>query len=94
MQEALLDAVAQAQNTSFRIISQQLLRLQAACLFIVQRSDCDGFAPSHTKDPAYARLVQDAEAAGVELIAVACEPCPEGSFKYVGELPINTAWSE
>eukprot|EP00892_Ulva_mutabilis_P006765 jgi/Ulvmu1/4460/UM002_0185.1 len=67
---------------------------KAVCLFMVQRSDCDEFAPSHSKDPEYARLVQDADAAGVQIIAVACDPCPDGSFKYTGELTINLAWSE
>eukprot|EP01024_Parvocaulis_polyphysoides_P023461 TRINITY_DN2167_c0_g1_i7.p2 TRINITY_DN2167_c0_g1~~TRINITY_DN2167_c0_g1_i7.p2 ORF type:complete len:226 (-),score=12.76 TRINITY_DN2167_c0_g1_i7:68-745(-) len=40
------------------------------CLYIVQRCDCSFFAPCKEKDPVYADIVKQAQAAGVELVAV------------------------
>jgi hypothetical protein len=37
---------------------------EAACLFLVVRSDVARFAPCHNKDPAYAELLAEAEATG------------------------------
>lgn len=68
--------------------------VQAACLFIVQRSDCDTFAPCHAKDPEYGKLVRAAVLEGVQVIAVAVQLQPEGNIEFVGELPLDLEWSE
>lgn len=62
-------------------------------MFIVQRSDCDAFAPCHAKDPEYGRLVQAAADEGVQVIAVALELSPEGGVTYARELPLDLGWS-
>jgi DNA-binding sugar fermentation-stimulating protein len=53
---------------------------EAVCLFLVQRGDCSRFAPCHAKDPAYGALLLQAQAAGVQVLAVGCslEPAEGG----------------
>ena len=46
---------------------------RAVMLFVIQRTDCDAFAACHELDPAYARGLTEAAAAGVEVLAYACE---------------------
>ena len=62
-------------------------------LFCVQRGDCDhSFSPCVSKDPGYSSLVQQAAAAGVQLLAVRCElqvdADGQGTVRYLGELPV------
>jgi sugar fermentation stimulation protein A len=67
--------------------------MQACCLYVVQRDDCDGFAPCQEKDPAYAQCVIDAAASGVQMIAVMCTLCPDkGEIRLLHELPVHTQW--
>ena len=46
---------------------------RAVMLFVIQRTDCNAFAACHELDPAYARGLTEAAAAGVEVLAYACE---------------------
>mmetsp|Transcript_3954 Transcript_3954/g.9202 ORF Transcript_3954/g.9202 Transcript_3954/m.9202 type:complete len:402 (-) Transcript_3954:25-1230(-) len=71
---------------------------EAAVVFLVQRNDCQGFAPCRQCDPHYADLVAEAAQVGVKIIAVAValEPVtlPDGEkielqWKYVGCLPVH-----
>ncbi len=54
---------------------RDLMRLQlepnttTEILFVVQRSDCLDFAPAEDIDPEYARLLREAQAAGVQISA-------------------------
>ncbi|MFY0637190.1 DNA/RNA nuclease SfsA [Maricaulis maris] len=46
---------------------------RAVQLFIVQRSDCEILRPAEDIDPVYARTLRESAAAGVEVLAYACE---------------------
>jgi sugar fermentation stimulation protein A len=46
---------------------------RAALLFVVQRTDCDRFAPARDLDPAFAAALGRAVEAGVEVFARVCE---------------------
>ncbi|GLC35655.1 hypothetical protein PLESTB_000002600 [Pleodorina starrii] len=43
---------------------------EAACVFVIQRNDCAVFGPCVAKDPKYAKLVRQAAAAGVQMLAL------------------------
>jgi sugar fermentation stimulation protein A len=45
---------------------------RAVMLFVIQRTDCDAFEACHDLDPAYAKGLTQAAAAGVEVLAYAC----------------------
>ena len=61
----------------------------AAMVFLVQRGDCRAFAPCVEKDPAYARLLREAVAAGVVCLAVAVVLDPAAAaVRYLGPLPL------
>lgn len=51
---------------------------RAMALFVVQRTDCDAFAPAADLDPAFAAALREAVRAGVEVAAYACDVAPEG----------------
>ena len=51
---------------------------RALLLFLVQRSDVDSFCITKAFDPEYAEAFDEAIAAGVEVIGVAVNVCPEG----------------
>ena len=46
---------------------------RAVQLFVVQRCDCHTLRPAEDIDPVYAQALRDAAAAGVEVLAYACE---------------------
>ena len=50
---------------------------RAVMLFVIQRTDCDQFEACHDLDPAYARGLTEAAAAGVEVLAYRCEISPQ-----------------
>jgi sugar fermentation stimulation protein A len=49
---------------------------KAATVYLIQRGDCDVFAPCHAKDPVYGRLVLEAAAAGVQILPMCCTWVP------------------
>jgi sugar fermentation stimulation protein A len=46
---------------------------RAVALFVVQRTDCDAFAACHDLDPAFARGLEQAADAGVEVLIYGCD---------------------
>ena len=46
---------------------------RAAVLFVVQREDCDAFAACHDLDPVFAKVLEHAADAGVEVLVYGCE---------------------
>ena len=50
---------------------------RAVALFVVQRMDCEGFAACADLDPAFARALDDAAGAGVEVFCYDCDLSPE-----------------
>ena len=51
---------------------------RAVQLFVIQRTDCDRFAACADLDPAYARALDQAFKAGVEVLCYACDLGCEG----------------
>jgi sugar fermentation stimulation protein A len=51
---------------------------RAALLFVVQRHQADAFVPADDIDPAFARVLRSAVAAGVEIYAYLCPLTPDG----------------
>jgi sugar fermentation stimulation protein A len=50
---------------------------RAVQLFVIQRTDCEGFAACADLDPVYAKGLRDAAAAGVEVLCYRCDISPE-----------------
>lgn len=50
---------------------------RAVVFFLVQRTDCDRFAPAADIDPAYARSLATAVSAGVEVLCYSCRIDPD-----------------
>lgn len=50
---------------------------RAVLLFVTQRGDCDRFAPAADLDPAFAKALGEAQAAGLEVLVYACRVSPE-----------------
>ena len=59
---------------------------RAVILFLVQRGDCDRFALAADLDPAFARALDAAAGAGVEVLAYGCDVGPRG-LRLTGPLP-------
>ncbi len=51
---------------------------RAVMLFVIQRSDGEGFVPAEAIDPAYAKALQEARDTGVEILAWRADVQPEG----------------
>jgi sugar fermentation stimulation protein A len=51
---------------------------RAVALFVVQRTDCDAFSACHDLDPAFARGLDRAADAGVEVLVYACDMALDG----------------
>jgi sugar fermentation stimulation protein A len=50
---------------------------RAVALFVVQRTDCERFAPAADCDPAFAKALAETAAQGVEVLVYACEITPK-----------------
>ncbi|KAG1666315.1 hypothetical protein FOA52_004797 [Chlamydomonas sp. UWO 241] len=65
----------------------------ALCVFLIQRGDCDRFAPDWLRDPTYAQLLGEAAAAGVVCVALRCELTPDGAggaaFTFLGMADVD-----
>lgn len=62
----------------------------AELVFVVQRQDCESFAPAEHIDPEYAKLLRMAADKGVAIRALSCEIDPRSGVHVTGrELPIT-----
>ncbi|MBF0213076.1 MAG: DNA/RNA nuclease SfsA [Magnetococcales bacterium] len=77
------DAVTRRGRHHLEILQQAVLQgMRAVQLFVVQRGDCQGFAPAAMIDPAYSDALHQARRQGVEILAYDCvlQP-PEWSIR-------------
>ncbi|GAX82005.1 hypothetical protein CEUSTIGMA_g13587.t1 [Chlamydomonas eustigma] len=73
---------------------------EAICLFVIQRGDCTHFAPSFEKDCEYAKLILQASAKGVKMIAIKCpmivtkEQSTEAAIHYNGSAVVDLIYKQ
>jgi sugar fermentation stimulation protein A len=70
-----------------QLIAARRRDLQAAILFVIQRSDATGFAPNREADPEFSRTLRKAAVAGVRIIAMTCRVDPRG-VRLAGPVPV------
>ncbi|GMF20285.1 unnamed protein product [Phytophthora lilii] len=73
-------------------------KVSGAIIFLVQRDDCDEFAPSFQHDKKFAELCAVAAKSGIQLLAYTCSLEPDevncmGSVRLLGSLPLEKAYS-
>lgn len=61
---------------------------RAVVLFVVQRNDCDHFAPAALKDPAYATALRNAVSKGVEALCYCCYVA-QNEIRIHRQLPVR-----
>ncbi|WP_262691266.1 DNA/RNA nuclease SfsA [Kordiimonas aestuarii] len=61
---------------------------RAVMFYLVQRGDCEAFAPAEHIDPVYAGGLKEAAQKGVELLCYSCDLTPE-RIEISGTLPIR-----
>lgn len=61
---------------------------RAVQLFVVQRDDCTSFSAAADIDPNYAQGLRSAQAAGVEIMIVACHICSQEIY-ILDEIPLE-----
>lgn len=72
------DCVAARSSRHLKDLAAQVaMGHRAVQLFVIQRTDCDHFAACAELDPAYAAGLNDAAAAGVEVLCYDCDISPE-----------------
>jgi sugar fermentation stimulation protein A len=81
------DCVAARSSRHLRELTERVAEGDRAVqLFVIQRTDCDGFAACADLDPVYARELIAAAAAGVEVLCYRCDISPE-VIRIVRRLP-------
>jgi sugar fermentation stimulation protein A len=71
------DCVAARSTRHLKELARQVAAgARAVQLFVIQRTDCDRFAACADLDPTYARALDAAAAAGVEVLCYACDISP------------------
>ena len=72
------DCVAARSAKHLKDLSAEVAKgARAVQLFVIQRTDCETFAACEDLDPVYARGLNDAAAAGVEVLCYRCDISPE-----------------
>lgn len=66
---------------------------RAIMLYFINRGDCDSFAPGDIVDPVYGKMLREAVAQGVEVLAYRFETTPEG-ICYLGQAKFIPSMSE
>jgi sugar fermentation stimulation protein A len=71
------DCVAARSAKHLKELAAEVARgARAVQLFVIQRTDCDSFAACADLDPIYAKGLNDAAAAGVEVLCYRCDISP------------------
>jgi sugar fermentation stimulation protein A len=71
------DCVAARSARHLKDLAAEVARgARAVQLFVIQRTDCDSFAACEDLDPVYARALNDAAEAGVEVLCYRCDISP------------------
>lgn len=66
----------------------------AALVLVVQRSDCDAFAPCARADAVYADLFQRARREGVLVVAFKVRTSPDGDVHWAGHVPVHDTYAD
>ncbi|CAH0477016.1 unnamed protein product [Peronospora belbahrii] len=90
----LLSATAKVQGSQEKKTST--CKLSGTIIFLVQRDDCNEFAPSFQHDKKFAELCAVAAKSGIQLLAYACALEPDktrnnGVVRLLGSLPLYKA---
>ncbi len=87
------DCVAARSARHLRELSDRVAEGERAVqLFVIQRMDCEAFAACADLDPTYARGLDAAAAAGVEVLAYACALDLE-EIRIVRRVPCRAPWT-
>ncbi|KAL3658970.1 hypothetical protein V7S43_016108 [Phytophthora oleae] len=70
-------------------------KISGTIIFLVQRDDCDEFAPSIQHDKKFAELCTVASKSGIQLLGYSCSLEPDeinssGAVRLIGSLPLQT----
>ncbi|CAH0474506.1 unnamed protein product [Peronospora belbahrii] len=90
----LLSATAKVQGSQEKKTSTY--KLSGTIILLVQRDDCNEFAPSFQHDKKFAELCAVAAKSGIQLLAYACALEPDktrnnGVVRFLGSLPLYKA---
>lgn len=84
------DCVTTRGQKHLRELMALLPHAQPVMLYFINRSDCDRFAPGDTADPTYGKLLREAIALGITVLACRFEITPIG-IRYVGLAELDFA---
>jgi sugar fermentation stimulation protein A len=77
------DTVTTRGQKHIRELVSLLPEVRPVMLYFINRGDCTHFAPGDNRDPAYGKLLREAIAQGLEVLACRFEIKPEG-IRYLG----------
>jgi sugar fermentation stimulation protein A len=82
------DTVTTRGQKHLRELTAILPQARAVMLYLIDRADCDRFAPGDTADPIYGDLLRQGRSKGLEILPCRFAVTPEGIL-YLGKAEIN-----
>jgi sugar fermentation stimulation protein A len=82
------DTVTTRGQKHLRELTAILPQARAVMLYLINRADCDRFAPGDTSDPIYGDLLRQGASKGLEILPCRFAVTPEG-IRYLGKAEIN-----